>query len=59
MMEGNGKLQILLRKKFNETDLNQFIGERNTLLIHVGNVPTCIKEGRLDMRGYRIKKKSK
>lgn len=58
-MEGNDKPQILLRKEFNATDLNQFIGERNTLLIHLGNVPTCIKEGKLDMRGYRIKKKSK
>lgn len=38
-----------------EKDLNPFSKDNNTLLIHIKNVPNCIKESRVDMRGYKLK----
>ena len=36
-------------------DLTPFSKENSTLLIHIKNVPNCIKEGKADMRGYKLK----
>lgn len=47
--------QIYLGSRFSDADLNPFKDKPQPLLIHVENVPRCLKKLRFDVSGYQKK----